>query len=52
MQKPLFYSKAAVETMMRKFDAPVLPPIGRFHYHQGAFLIMCAWAEKYCGDFF
>lgn len=38
MQKPLFYAKAAVETMMRKFEAPELPPVGRFHYHQGVFL--------------
>lgn len=34
----LDYAKEAVETMMRKFDAPDLPPRGRFHYHQGVFL--------------
>ncbi|MBR4235348.1 MAG: glycoside hydrolase family 88 protein [Clostridia bacterium] len=28
----------SVETMMRKFRAPDLPPAGRFHYHQGVFL--------------
>ncbi|MCR5033033.1 MAG: glycoside hydrolase family 88 protein [Lachnospiraceae bacterium] len=32
------YATASIETMMRKFDAPDLPPKGRFHYHQGVFL--------------
>ena len=34
---PLFYAKASVETMMRKFRAQELPPKGHFHYHQGVF---------------
>lgn len=38
VKRPLFYAKAAVETMMRKYEAPLLPPVGRFHYHQGVFL--------------
>lgn len=37
-EQPLDYARAAVETMMRKFDAAELPPKGRFHYHQGVFL--------------
>lgn len=36
--KPLFYAKAACDTMMHKFAAEDLPPKGRFHYHQGVFL--------------
>lgn len=32
------YAKAAVDTIMRKYDAEKLPPEGRFHYHQGVFL--------------
>ena len=32
------YAKAACDTMMRKFEAEELPPVGHFHYHQGVFL--------------
>lgn len=38
IKEPLFYAKASVDTMMRKFAAADLPPKGRFHYHQGVFL--------------
>lgn len=38
IKEPLFYAKASVDTMMRKFEAADLPPKGRFHYHQGVFL--------------
>ena len=34
----LDYAKMACDTLMKKFDAPNLPPKGRFHYHQGVFL--------------
>ena len=30
----LDYAKMACDTLMKKFDAPKLPPEGRFHYHQ------------------
>lgn len=36
--KPLDYAKSACDTMMRKFRAQDLPPVGHFHYHQGVFL--------------
>lgn len=36
--KALMYGKMACDTMMRKFDAPDLPPKGGFHYHAGVFL--------------
>lgn len=35
----LEYGKLSCETMMRKFEAEKLPPVGRFHYHQGVFLL-------------
>ena len=38
LKQPIDYAKAACETMMRKFEAPKLPPVGHFHYHQGVFL--------------
>lgn len=38
IREPLYYAEAAVETMMRKFQAEDLPPKGHFHYHQGVFL--------------
>lgn len=37
-KQPLEYAKAAMDTMMRKFNAEDLPPKGHFHYHQGVFL--------------
>lgn len=35
---PINYANQSIETMMRKFDAAALPPVKRFHYHQGVFL--------------
>ncbi len=35
---PLGYAEKACETLMRKFQPDQLPPVGRFHYHQGVFL--------------
>lgn len=35
---PLFYARKACDTMIRKFAGSALPPVGRFHYHQGVFL--------------
>jgi len=37
-KQPLDYALAACDTMMRKFAPEALPPVGRFHYHQGVFL--------------
>ncbi len=36
--QPMEAARLAVETMMRRYEAPLLPPVGRFHYHQGVFL--------------
>ena len=47
---PLWWAKAACDTMMRKFDAPSLPPKGHFHYHQGVFLSGMTETWKLCGE--
>ena len=36
--KPLELAELACSTMMKKFEAEKLPPVGHFHYHQGVFL--------------
>ena len=38
MKTALYYAKKSCDTMMRKFKAPELPPVAKFHYHQGVFL--------------
>ena len=38
MKKAIAYAAEACDMMMRRFDAPELPPKGQFHYHQGVFL--------------
>lgn len=34
----LWYGEKACNTIMRKYEAAKLPPVDRFHYHQGVFL--------------
>mgnify|MGYP003167250044 FL=1 len=50
IREPLYYAKASVETMMRKFEAADLPPKGRFHYHQGVFLSGVYKTYEACKD--
>lgn len=50
MKKALNYAKMSCDTMMRKFEAKDLPPIGKFHYHQGVFLSGMLNTYKLCGD--
>lgn len=50
IKEPVYYAKASVETMMRKFAAADLPPKGRFHYHQGVFLSGVYKTYQECGD--
>ena len=50
VKEPLFYAKASVETMMRKFRAEDLPPRGHFHYHQGVFLSGVYKTYEACGN--
>ncbi|MBR6380312.1 MAG: glycoside hydrolase family 88 protein [Lachnospiraceae bacterium] len=54
-KRPIEYAKAACDMMMRKFDAPLLPPVNeagvtRFHYHQGVFLSGMQKTYALCGD--
>ena len=37
-KRPLEYALAACDTMIRRFAPANLPPVSRFHYHQGVFL--------------
>ena len=46
----LHYGIKACETMMKKFDAPDLPPKGWFHYHAGVFLSGMMKIYELCGD--
>ncbi len=36
---PLQWAEKACATLMKKFAPEDLPPVGRFHYHQGVFLL-------------
>ncbi len=36
---PLQWAETACATLMKKFAPEDLPPVGRFHYHQGVFLL-------------
>lgn len=48
--KAMKYAKQACDTMMSRFRPEELPPVQKFHYHQGVFLsgMMNTW--KVCGD--
>lgn len=46
----LEYAKMACDTLMKKFEAPQLPPEGRFHYHQGVFLSGMQKTYELCKD--
>jgi len=48
-QKALHYAEKACSTMMKKFDAPDLPPKGDFHYHAGVFLSGMMKTYEICG---
>lgn len=50
MKEPLYYAKASVDTMMRRFEAEELPPKGHFHYHQGVFLSGVYKTYQACGE--
>lgn len=50
IKEPIYYARASVDTMMRKFKARDLPPKGRFHYHQGVFLSGVYKTYEACGE--
>jgi unsaturated rhamnogalacturonyl hydrolase len=45
---PLEWAKQACQALMRQFSADRLPPAGRWHYHQGVFLlgVQRCWRES------
>ena len=43
-------ARRACDTLMAKFDAPDLPPVGQFHYHQGVFLSGMCQTWRLTGD--
>jgi len=49
-KRPLAYALAACDTMMRRFAPADLPPVGRFHYHQGVFLSGVMETYRLCGE--
>ena len=49
-KRPMDYALAACETMMRTFAPEALPPVGRFHYHQGVFLSGMYAVYTHTGD--
>lgn len=50
VKKAIDYAKGSCDTMMRKFKAQDLPPIGKFHYHQGVFLSGMTKIYEVCGE--
>lgn len=50
LKNPIDYAKAACETMIRMYPAKELPPVGRFHYHQGVFLSGMCKTAALCGE--
>lgn len=50
MENALHYAKELCNTMMRKFEAKDIPPVGRFHYHQGVFLSGMSHVYEVCGE--
>jgi len=49
-KRPIDHAKEACATMMRKFNAVDLPPVGRLHYHQGVFLSGVHKVYELCKD--
>lgn len=47
---PMFWAEKACNTLMDKFAPGELPPAGRWHYHQGVFLLGMLMVWKKTGD--
>lgn len=47
---PMFWAEKACATLMAKFAPAELPPAGRWHYHQGVFLLGMLMVWKKTGD--
>lgn len=50
MRKAVEYGKSACDTMMNHYQPAELPPVKRFHYHQGVFLSGMEHIYKLCGE--
>jgi len=50
LKPPIYYAKAACETMMRRYPAAELPPKRHFHYHQGVFLSGVCKTAALCNE--
>ena len=49
-KEPIYYAKAACDSIMHRYMAEELPPRGHFHYHQGVFLSGMYECFKLCGE--
>ena len=49
-EKAIAVGKSLCDTMMRKYDAPELPPKQTFLYHQGVFLSGMLNVYKICNE--
>ena len=51
---PIGWAELACDTLMAKFQARDLPPVGHFHYHQGVFLLglQRCWEQDRRQDYF
>ncbi len=47
---PLGCAKSACDTMIRRYEAALLPPVKHFHYHQGVFLSGMYETYLLCGN--
>lgn len=50
MNGAVYYATRMCNTMMRRFRAAELPPVKKFHYHQGVFLSGMLHTYKVCGN--
>lgn len=50
MENVLGYATELCGTMMRKYAAKDIPPVGKFHYHQGVFLSGMYHVYEVCGE--
>lgn len=53
-QSPLYYAEQACNALIGKFAPEVLPPVDRWHYHQGVFLLGMerCWKENRKNEYY
>jgi unsaturated rhamnogalacturonyl hydrolase len=54
LETPLDWSRAACDSLMARYEPPMLPPENRWHYHQGVFLysMIRLWEESHEDKYF